>query len=864
MWLSNRFALFHRPSRKTSTKSDKGALTLPRHRAAKRDVTSMLPLPSSMTTSKPSTTASTTLTAAAAAAMAATAASTAASSPAPMPTSATGINLNAPRADDAQIDILVVGHRLVPKSAVIRLGFEHLRLVSSKYPAGETYRSSMSLNETAYQLDSLKMDDTDCLDVTTNPPEIKKEYRHVQGGIVCYSVNDRDSMDCLPDLLNAFVTHKIPVFLVGLISDVRGSAKADHQLGQKLATIFGLPLILVDIYTPQGASQMQMVYTALTEKYLLPRRRQSMSLLYQKKQQMHKQYQQKQNKSSLPRSNPCYHDLRALSNFGGDLPPSPPMSPHEHPPKSATNDRRLPSPSPAPLPPAAHVPHDLLTPRASTESRRLSIVTTSSQCSSPDLTLDNMIKKLISWDYHDQGQNIQIFLTFFRKFITPSTLLQALIARYEQDLLDDASSARQQNGDASIDQPTRCQERIRTILSLWLSQHWNDVYYGPTYDTLTRFLQRLSHLPLHMAAHQLLLPLISRPMPMEDPDAIWALTDEDEPSMISHHSVTDSLLSMYLLTPTNVPSDTSLLTMNKDNHGAVVHAISTEPRAPASSPATRPPALLVEDASLFAGGLQLLNGKLSYAVNALHHSLKHTVHLHYAMLMDFSADDLADQLTWVELQLFRNLQPRDFIRHLWGEKGASEAILMSTSHSRYLTQWVKTMVLTPTLPSQRQVVLEKLICVAQLLYQDHRNYNALAAMIKGFLTVIPLFDNLDASYRQQLDGLVQIFRSTGNYESYRKDRKSAKENFPYLWLHRQDLVALAETKRDVTPSGAIHWEKFKTMGEIVFDTLTAFTSNSTIQPHPTILALLSGTQVLSEMEYQQRVLAIKTMTEEQK
>ncbi|ORX51337.1 ras GEF [Hesseltinella vesiculosa] len=655
-------------------------------------------------------------------------------------------------------------------------------------------------------------------------------------------------MDCLPDLLNAFVLQKIPVFLVGLNCDVRNGnsmSKPDPQLGQKLATIFGLPLIIVDIYTLQGARQVQMVYTALAEKYLLPQRRQSMSLNYQKRQTAASK-SPVEKKTTLPRSNPCYHDLRALAKTKAEIPPSPPMSPQPL------------SSSTASSPTVHNFSSDLAgpTPRASIESHTDCTRVSSTLSSISDLTLDAMVTKLVSWDYHDQGQTVQIFLTFFRKFITPSALLQRLVSKYEQDLIEDTEPRTNIQGLEGQTQPTRRQERVRTILCLWLSQHWSDVYYGQTYDMLTRFLQRLSHLPHHTTVYQLLLPLISRPLPAEDPDAMWALTDEDEPSMASNGSAADSLLSLYLLTPRHFhDSNSTLVPATKHNRMLDLHRISAEasatygktPQWPRHSSAS----LLLEDVPLFAGGVLLLNDKASYSVTALCNSLRHAANLRYAMLMDFTADDISDQLTWVELQLFKSIQPRDFIRHLWGEKGASQAILVSTAHSKFLTEWVKTVVLSPAVPSQRQALFEKLICVAQLLYQDHRNYNSLAAMIRGFKDLLPFFekdpkDFLDSSYRDQLDNLALLFGSASNYGAYRKDKSMAKEHLPYLWLHRQDLVALAESKRDMTPSGTIHWEKFKAMGKVVFEVLQAFTRSTTIQPHPTILALLSSTQVYSD------------------
>lgn len=55
---------------------------------------------------------------------------------------------------------------------------------------------------------------------------------------------------------------------MGLLTDLKGNYQTDPELGRKLATLFGVQLLLIDVYTPQGAAQMQTVYTALAQKMI--------------------------------------------------------------------------------------------------------------------------------------------------------------------------------------------------------------------------------------------------------------------------------------------------------------------------------------------------------------------------------------------------------------------------------------------------------------------------------------------------------------------------------------------------------------------------------------------------------------------
>lgn len=59
-------------------------------------------------------------------------------------------------------------------------------------------------------------------------------------------------------------------------------------------------------------------------------------------------------------------------------------------------------------------------------------------------------------------------------------------------------------------------------------------------------------------------------------------------------------------------------------------------------------------------------------------------------------------------------------------------------------------------------------------------------------------------------------------------------------------MTLAETKRDVTLCGGIHWEKFRFMGELILRLTQAISFATLIQPNPGVLAFVSDTTLLTE------------------
>ncbi|ORZ24036.1 ras guanine nucleotide exchange factor domain-containing protein [Absidia repens] len=885
------------------------------------------------------------------------------------------------------LEILVIGASQAAKLAVIRLAFGNIRSVSSKYKGGHTFQANLEVDHSIYHLDLVKMDYANAIDSKNDTPKIRNDFIHFDGIIVCYDINDHNSTDCLPDLLSAFLAWKIPTFLVSLRTTTATTTITDDvgdpQIGKKLAALYGTPFVMIDGTTPGGETQMQTIYTALVQKIIYPQKRTSSLATNASRrhhhsstaapqlslqEQQHSTRKRNSNKqavssssasgttlptkrdtavgrkssssstkkshhreSRLPRSEHRY-DLLALASLDGTTPTSAPD------PSQAQQIPASTSPEPTPLhdpltgmftpplspvsPTTAYLP--LISPETNDNSGTYSVNdfnNTVPLSEDTDLTADDIVKKLILWDYHDQETSTLIFLMFYRKFMTPYQLLQSLIERFEQNYGCDH-------------QPTREQERIRTILCLWLSHYWGDIYYGRSHQTLNSFLQRLGHNPQLRTMYQLLVPLITRPGPLSDPDSVWGLTDDERESddgsptsddnnnnnfsslwthspsittMLSMSTSFQSLANKYSPPPAPRSSSSTLLdwyaeTDNEDHHpfSTTTHAlVSTSPSNSSSQPALsttssssmdsydtlssynsrskrskdkkrsnlstakgtkrRSSKRPADGSTLFGGGLVLLEtaGRRPFSLLALQSSLHSMSHIRYAMLMDLSVDLLAEQLTWVELTLYRNIKPRDYIRHLWGEKGASEAMVAFISHGQFIKGWVMTMILMQKHHCQRMALVEKFVDLAYRFYHDYRNYNTLASVLEGLGQVMTgvhhdnnLLLELDQVKQQQWQELETLMKADRNYVLYRQDLEFSNDgsSIPYLWVHRHDIVTLAEMKRDMTLCGGIHWDKFRFMGEIILQLTNTITLATTTQPNPCVLAFISDTTLLTEDE----------------
>ncbi|KAI9013803.1 ras guanine nucleotide exchange factor domain-containing protein [Phycomyces nitens] len=183
--------------------------------------------------------------------------------------------------------IVVAGACNVGKSTLIELGLQE----PSKHPnqngspgspvarpptradrprqAWQRHQSTMVIDRVRYLVDIMEIDDS-LIDATEDPPEFPESLTTVHGGLICYDITNRDSMDCLPDLLNTYVSRNIPAYLIGLKADLGGLRQVDLQLGCKLASLFGVQLFEVDACSEQGINRMKDIYAALLYQITAP------------------------------------------------------------------------------------------------------------------------------------------------------------------------------------------------------------------------------------------------------------------------------------------------------------------------------------------------------------------------------------------------------------------------------------------------------------------------------------------------------------------------------------------------------------------------------------------------------------------
>ncbi|XP_006063960.3 ral guanine nucleotide dissociation stimulator-like 3 isoform X5 [Bubalus bubalis] len=249
-------------------------------------------------------------------------------------------------------------------------------------------------------------------------------------------------------------------------------------------------------------------------------------------------------------------------------------------------------------------------------------------------------------------------------------------------------------------------------------------------------------------------------------------------------------------------------------------------------------------------------------------------------LLDFSVDDVAEQLTLMDVELFSRLRPFECLGSVWSQRDRPGATSIAPTVRATVTQFntVTGCVLGSVLGEpglaapQRAQRLEKWIRIAQRC-RELRNFSSLRAILSALQSnpIYRLKRSWGAVSREPLSTfrkLAQIFSDENNHLSSREilsqeatqgpqeeDAPAGSPSLklppgpvPYLGTFLTDLVMLDTALPDMLKGDLINFEKRRKEWEILarIQQLQRRCQSYCLSPHPPILAALRAQHKLSE------------------
>ncbi|XP_064395436.1 rap guanine nucleotide exchange factor 1-like [Halichondria panicea] len=254
---------------------------------------------------------------------------------------------------------------------------------------------------------------------------------------------------------------------------------------------------------------------------------------------------------------------------------------------------------------------------------------------------------------------------------------------------------------------------------------------------------------------------------------------------------------------------------------------------------------------------QLLRNALVDKLNQLLPENKSTIPLGLALsartkytrklsILDFQADDLAQQMTILDNELFQKV---DVCEMLYFAKDQNEEkspmLTQFTMHFNNVSQWTKVVLLKKgTDMKARSKLMMHFIAIMKCLRDNYNNFNSYLAVLSAIESASVTRLDWSDKVLKALEEPRQLIDNRGSFKNYRVAFAQAKPPcIPYIGLYLQDLTFIEMQPSKLEEGEGINftkrWKQFKSVDHIRF----AQTKQYTYDPDPEILSLFSNFEV---------------------
>ncbi|KAI1275778.1 RAP guanine nucleotide exchange factor 4 [Xylaria sp. FL0933] len=434
----------------------------------------------------------------------------------------------------------------------------------------------------------------------------------------------------------------------------------------------------------------------------------------------------------------------------------------------------------------------------------------------PGLTFDELVDRLLAPKLSRADQNFAgVFLCLYRKFATPGELFSAILARL--DAIKD---------DKSIHYLTKTTTQLRIIeaVAKWVETYPNDFARPAVRKRLDEFITHLSAEPIFSAAALQMRKTLEEAV-IEDDDTGWVKSEAEDTQ--ADNETSESVDKDNLKQGSDVHDSLSTLSISNqtDHHASAGSLIST------SGVNTKTHSFQFHSYEDYEREAATMTPTYTLPLTKFR----------YHIFMDMANEDIADEMTRIDWVMFSSIRIRDLVRHVslspeQKEKcKAMRNVNRMISHFNHVATWVSNMVLMRDKAKHRALMLEKFMHIALKLRQLN-NYNGLAAVLAGIngTAILRLTQTralVPPEVQKRFARLVLLMGTQKGYFAYRLAwENSPLPRIPFIPLHRKDLVSAEEGSITfVGPQGdRLNWKKFEVLGEVI---LPIMKSQSTPYPN---------------------------------
>lgn len=356
------------------------------------------------------------------------------------------------------------------------------------------------------------------------------------------------------------------------------------------------------------------------------------------------------------------------------------------------------------------------------------------------VTFDELVDRLVSVPLSKQdGKFVAIFLCLYRKFATPSRLLDALVVRFE----------RSENGEIPLLLRHADQLRLLNVMGHWVSEYPSDFAAPRTRKRLIRFIRKLEKTPIFAFAAKEMESFLEKLV--EDEDATWSVADDKDTTG------PDDEVETFL--DTSAPSSPATF-VGSDNppEGLIANVSTLDLSEEGADLSSQYSTLSTASSMERSGSISSQSYKAYLSVDAAQQE-SHRLEVlprnpltkaQWRLFMETPDEEFARELTRIDWIMYCSFRPRELIRHVSAsmeEKEKPDSSLENVNRMirefNHLAYFSANMVLLRDKPKHRAQALEKLTSIAGV--SDLGNKDTELFLPLMMLTSMPYFHSEIAS-----------------------------------------------------------------------------------------------------------------------
>ena len=320
--------------------------------------------------------------------------------------------------------------------------------------------------------------------------------------------------------------------------------------------------------------------------------------------------------------------------------------------------------------------------------------------------LEDLVRRLLAYSMSRLDFKFKnIFLCFYRMFCTPACLLSLILSQFSQV----------NDGNEPLLSKVNCSLRYLNVILQWVKSYPGDFAHPSTRHALSIFVSKIaSHRAFAAAADELCADLEGIE---EDDDSIWGNSDFDNSPEIPMPPIKTDLEHVPISpAESGSPEEISKPRRQDDRDIDYSKRSSHSKSSSTISSSNRTESVPGSSISSPLGSVEALRQGDFFPVFPLAPLTKSQ----WRRIMEFGAEDIAFELTTIDLKMYSSIKPRDFVRHtcLSTNQRVRYKSLKNVSrmidHFNHLALLVSNLVLLRNKAKHRAKMLEHVINIARV------------------------------------------------------------------------------------------------------------------------------------------------------